>query len=138
MKTGLDLLSTLTEAMRFESARARVLADNVANAETAGFKPKDIAGGDFAAALEAAGGARPRRVVLASTVAGHVRPPDANIRRWKVEAAPDAEVTLDGNGVVLEEQMAKVAEARMRYEAAVSLYQKTLGFLRMAAKSPTR
>ena len=50
---------------------------------------------------------------------------------------PDAgEITLDGNGVVLEEQSMKLIEARMDYEAAIGFYQKSLGLLRMAARAP--
>jgi len=47
-------------------------------------------------------------------------------------------VLFRSNAVVVEEQMAKVAETRMRFEAAIGLYQKSLNLLRMAAKSPSR
>ena len=48
----------------------------------------------------------------------------------------DSETTLDGNKVVLEDQMAKMTEARMDYEAAIGFYQKSLEMLRMAARPP--
>ncbi len=48
----------------------------------------------------------------------------------------DSETTLDGNKVVLEDQMAKMTEARMDYEAAIGFYQKSLDMLRMAARAP--
>ena len=57
---------------------------------------------------------------------------------WKAQDAPDSETTLDGNQVVLEEQMLKMTEARMNYDAAISFYQKSMNLLRMAARPPGR
>ena len=52
--------------------------------------------------------------------------------------SPDSETTLDGNAVVVEEQMMKIAETRMDFETMVGLYQKSLGLLRLASRSPGR
>jgi flagellar basal-body rod protein FlgB len=38
----------------------------------------------------------------------------------------------------LEEQMMKMTDARMNYDAAVTFYQKSLGLLRMASRAPGR
>jgi flagellar basal-body rod protein FlgB len=43
---------------------------------------------------------------------------------------------MDGNSVVLEEEMMKMAESRMAYDAAISFYQKSLGMLRLASRRP--
>jgi flagellar basal-body rod protein FlgB len=43
---------------------------------------------------------------------------------------------LDGNAVVLEEQMIKVADTRMNYDAALGLYQKGLQLMRLASRKP--
>ena len=48
----------------------------------------------------------------------------------------DSETTLDGNAVVLEDQMLKLTETRMEYDAAIGFYQKSMGLLRMAARRP--
>jgi flagellar basal-body rod protein FlgB len=136
----LPVFSALKSALDYNSARSRVLATNVANSDTPGFTPQDIAEGEFARALRdsgAAGGSAGAKLAL--THPGHMGPPGASATRtWRAEDAPDAETTLDGNGVVLEEQMAKVAETRMRYEAALGLYEKTLSLIRLAVKSPSR
>ncbi|MGD2133741.1 MAG: flagellar basal body rod protein [Maricaulaceae bacterium] len=135
---AIPVFSALKDALDYNSARSRVLAVNVANSDTPGFTPQDIAEGDFAAALgEAQTGGR-GRTVIARTNPGHMAPPTTDAEIWRVAAAPDSETTLDGNAVVLEEQMAKVAETRMRYEAALGLYQKTLGLIRIAGKAPNR
>jgi flagellar basal-body rod protein FlgB len=135
---GLPVLAALKDALDYNQARARVLAGNIANSDTPGYVPQDIAQGDFDAALKAAGGARGDAKHLTRTSPGHLAPSQEATRVWRAEEAPDTETTLDGNAVVLEEQMAKVAETRMRYETAIGLYEKTLGLIRTAIKSPSR
>ncbi len=133
------LISTLRDALGYHAKRSSVLARNVANADTPGYVPQDLEGGDFAKALARVQGPRPAALAPTTTSPGHMSPAAARgPETWTASRAPDSEVTLDGNAVVLEEQMAKVAESRMNYEAAVGLYQKTLGLLRMAVRSPSR
>ena len=85
------------------------------------------------------GGPGPARTAMVATQAGHMAAPasggGANIATTK---SPDSETTLDGNAVVVEEQMMKIAETRMDFETMVGLYQKSLGLLRMASRSPGR
>lgn len=138
---GLPVFAALKDALDYNGARSRVLASNIANSDTPDFVPQDIARGDFQSALAAskggpAGGASGARMTLTDPL--HMTPSGATAREWRIENAPDSETTLDGNAVVLEEQMAKVSETRMRYEAAIGLYEKTLNMVRMAAKSPSR
>ena len=54
----------------------------------------------------------------------------------RVKVKADSETTMDGNSVVLEEQMMKMADARMNYDAAIGFYQRSMGLLRMAARKP--
>ena len=49
---------------------------------------------------------------------------------------PDAVTTLDGNQVSLEDQMMRMADSRMNYEAAIGFYQKSVSLIRMAARGP--
>ena len=64
--------------------------------------------------------------------------PQGQVARFDTTAAPDSETTLDGNAVVVEEQMLKMAESRMAYDAAIGFYQKSMQMLRMAARPPGR
>ena len=50
----------------------------------------------------------------------------------------DSETTIDGNAVVLEEQMSAAAQTRMEFETGIALYQKGLELIRMAARAPGR
>lgn len=131
----IQVFSTLRGALGFHSERARTLAVNVANADTPGFVPRDIAGGDVGRALESA--VRPSSSMqLATTHPLHFQIDGAPAAHFRAEASPDSETTLDGNAVVLEEQMARVAANRMEFDAAITLYEKSLNILRMAARAP--
>jgi flagellar basal-body rod protein FlgB len=63
---------------------------------------------------------------------------NAGSARVRIVSAPDSETTIDGNSVVLEEQMARAADTRMAYETSLALYQKGLQLVRLAAKPPGR
>jgi flagellar basal-body rod protein FlgB len=125
LKAKLDQLTT----------RQRVVAENIANAYTPGYTPRDVRNPDFSALLK--GGDTGGGVRLAITQSGHLGG-QGGVVRWRVGDAPDSETTLDGNRVVLEEQTLKAAEVRMQYDLAVGLYEKGMDLLRSAARSPTR
>ena len=129
----LPLLSQIKGRMTWLDERQRVVAQNVANSDTPGSVARDLkAPTDFAAAMRQATGP----LQMTRTSAAHIAPPNANVARFTSNAAPDSETTLDGNSVVVEEQMLKMAESRMAYDAAIGFYSKSMQMLRMAAKKP--
>lgn len=131
---GISFLSALQSRMGWLSDRQKLVAENVANASTPGFKPKDLKAQDFAALVQgqAEGGA----IGLAQTDAGHMALPGQTAMQAREITSPDSETTLDGNSVVLEEQMLKMSESRMQFQAAVGFYEKSLAMIRLAAKVP--
>ena len=130
--TDLPLLSQIKGRLSWLDERQRVIAENVANADTPGYVGRDLSQpADFAAALRGGG------VQMVRTSAMHIAPAGA-AARFEAHTAPDSETTLDGNSVVVEEQMLKMAESRMAYDAAIGLYQKSMQMLRMAARPPGR
>lgn len=129
----LPLLSQIKGRLTWLDERQRVIAQNVANSDTPGYVSRDLQlPTDFAAALREGGGVR-----MARTSAMHIAPA-GQPARFDAVAAPDSETTLDGNAVVVEEQMLKMAESRMAYDAAIGFYQKSMQMLRMAARPPGR
>ena len=133
----IPLFSMLRGRMGYLSERQKLIAQNVANSDTPGFSPKDLKPYDFAAQMKAAsaGGGAGR---IAVTQPGHMLPVsqrNGHASTFKSKVAKDSETTLDGNSVVLEEEMMKMSDARMSYEAAVGFYQKSLNLLRMAART---
>jgi flagellar basal-body rod protein FlgB len=126
------VLALLTQSMNFHSQRQRVIAENVANANTPGYVAQDLDQTAFQRSLqEDLSARRAQRAGGANHTApsGPVAP-----RRWESRDAPDSETTVNGNSVVLEEQMIQANENRLQYESALSLYQKSLGLLRIAIK----
>lgn len=128
----ISILQTLRQALGYHDQRQRVIAENIAHANTPGYTPSDISRSEFERALagQSPSGLRttdPRHYGSASS-GGSVR--------LSPQEAPDSETTIDGNSVVLEEQMVRANENRMRYEAALSLYQKSLNMIRLAARPP--
>ena len=130
----LPLLGQIRGRLSWLDERQRVIAQNVANADTPGYVGRDLnAPADFARALREGGGG----VRMVRTSAMHIAPAGQQAR-FDTVSAPDSETTLDGNAVVVEEQMLKMAESRMAYDAAIGFYQKSMQMLRMAARPPGR
>lgn len=137
--------AVLRERMGFLNERQRVLAENVANASTPGYVPNDLDQRAFsdavarmmpAARAGAAGPAPVQPVRMAATRAGHIDGGMPAPGSGRVVRTPDSETTIDGNAVVIEEQMIKVADTRMNYDVALGLYQKGLQLMRLAARRP--
>ncbi|MFN3558890.1 MAG: flagellar basal body rod protein FlgB [Brevundimonas sp.] len=133
--TDLPLLSQIKGRLSWLDQRQRVIAENVANSDTPGYVGRDLnQPADFAAAMRGGGG----NLQMARTSAMHIAPPGQQASRFDTVKAPDSETTLDGNAVVVEEQMLKMAESRMAYDAAIGFYQKSMQMLRTAARAPGR
>lgn len=136
----IPLFSTLKSRMGWLNNRQKLVAENVANSDTPGYVPRDLKPQSFDQALRAAGQAAPGAlppVKIWRSEPGHMAAPDSKVTTsFGSQKVADSETTLDGNAVVLEEQMMKMAESRMAYDAAISLYQKSLSMLRTAARAP--
>jgi flagellar basal-body rod protein FlgB len=134
---NIPLFAMLRGRLGHLSERQRVISENVANASTAGYTPRDLTPFAFASQVQAA-----RASAQATTQPGHMVAAGAQRLQAAGGArsvrAPGSQTTLDGNSVVLEEEMMKMSEARMNYDAAIGFYQKSMGLLRMAARPPGR
>ena len=130
----IPLFGVLKGKLGYLSQRQKLISQNVANADTPGYTAKDLKAFSFEGAMKAARG--PGGLAPATTNPMHLPGTARPATTWTSKVTPDSETTLDGNSVVLEEQMMKMAEARMSYDAAVGFYQKSLGFLRTAARRP--
>ncbi|MGD9967068.1 MAG: flagellar basal body rod protein FlgB [Hyphomonadaceae bacterium] len=116
------------------SERQRLISENIANASTPGYRPRDVDTAGFERMLASAAGGR--GLTMAQTHPGHLAP--GGSIETRIVTRDDSETTIDGNAVVLEEQMARAAETRMAFETGIALYQKGLELMRMAARPPGR
>lgn len=124
------VLALLRQSIGFNAQRQRVIAENVANANTPGYTARDLDQDAFHQALQ-------EQLQARRTGNGGLNMRSGS-REWSTIDRPDSETTVNGNSVVLEEQMVRSNETRLQYETALSLYQKSLGLMRMAVKSPGR
>jgi flagellar basal-body rod protein FlgB len=135
----IPLFSMLRGRLGYLSERQKVIAQNVANADTARYVAEDLKPFSFDARVQMAKAGQAGGVqTMAATQAGHMAPRSAprSGAQWKSQKTPDSETTLNGNSVVLEEEMIKMGDSRLQYDAAISFYQKSLNLLRLAAKPP--
>jgi flagellar basal-body rod protein FlgB len=132
-----SFFGTLRARLDQLSQRQRLISENIANASTPGYVPRDLDTTSFDRALaQQASGTGLR---MARTNDMHMAQGGGNVNASpRVVTQEDSETTMDGNAVVLEDQMARAAETRMAFETGIALYQKGLQLVRMAAKPPGR
>lgn len=119
---GGGLMQALKLRMHYQQSRQKVLAENVANADSPGFRPFD---------LKPPGFDRESGVALARTSAGHMSLAGAR-GGFDSTGAPRFETTPNGNAVNLEDEMLKVAQNQSDYQLAASLYSKGLALMKIA------
>jgi flagellar basal-body rod protein FlgB len=123
------LFSGLSKRMAWLNQRTKVIAQNIANADTPNYQSHDLKPLSFKELTTT----QDSRMTLASTRPGHFAQgrKQAIVGDQKKNREP-YEVTPSGNSVVLEEQMMKLAENQMEYRLVTNLYKKNVGLLRMA------
>ncbi|MFZ2032036.1 MAG: flagellar basal body rod protein FlgB [Vitreimonas sp.] len=121
------------------SERQRLISENIANASTPGYRPRDLDTSAFERMLASAGNDCSGGLQMVRTSPTHMMPGGATgSAPASITTLPDSETTIDGNAVVLEDQMAKASDTRMQFDTAIALYQKGLDLLRMASRAPGR
>lgn len=123
---GLPLIDMLKTRMHWHQSRQKTLAENVANADTPGFKPRDVREPIFRRDGSVASGVAVERTSPMHLAAAGGRSGEGE------RAARRFETTPSGNAVNLEDEMLKVAQNQADYQLAASLYQKSLQMLRTA------
>ena len=126
--TDVPIFSMLRERMQWHQERQKLLAENVANADTPSFRPHDLAPLDFSSRPSAAAAG----VTLVRTDPGHLSVPGSGASNFEQQRGGAFEVRPSGNAVSLEDEMLKVAANQMDYQAAASLYSRSLGLFKTA------
>jgi flagellar basal-body rod protein FlgB len=105
-------------------ARLGVVAKNVANADTPGYRAQDTV--SFSQSYEAAASSGQMRTTRAGHITGDdgTSPPALMQRRASLAGAPN------GNSVSLEQEMVKAAAARQDHDMALAIYRNTSSILR--------
>ena len=129
--TDISILSMLRTRLQWAQERQRVLAENVANADTPNYRGRDLAPLKFEAPNEVA--ATPVAAVsLIRTESGHIAGIGPSNSPFRRESKGPYEVRPTGNTVSLEQEMMKVAANQMDYQAATALYTRSLRLIKTA------
>jgi flagellar basal-body rod protein FlgB len=133
----IPLFSMLKGRLGYLNQREQVIAQNVANSDTPGYTPNDLK--PFI--LDSGPGSAMQMALApvqtnAAHLAGTAPRSSGSSGGFKSQATPDSETRLDGNQVVLEEEMMKMSDARLNYDTALGLYQKSLSMIQLAIKAP--
>ena len=117
------MLNRLTESLDFHgqaltlrSDRQRLLASNIANADTPGYVARDM---NFAQALQRATGGSPSARTLATTQSGHIATGRAPGGASTLDYATQSQTNLDRNTVDMDRERANFADNSVRYEATL-------------------
>jgi len=122
----IPIFAMLRTKMQWHQERQQLLAENVANANTPNFRPRDLLVPDFDRVRPAAG------LAVVRTSPAHLASVGADATQFERERRSDFEVRPAGNAVSLEDEMLKVAANQMDFQAATALYGRGLGLIKTA------
>jgi len=129
--SDISILSMLRTRLEWTQSRQKVLAENVANADTPGFQARDLTPLKFEPGGEAAAnGVTP--VALTTTEQGHIAGFGPASSQFRSRRDSQYEVRPTGNAVNLEDEMMKVAANQMDFQAATALYTHSLNLIKLA------
>ena len=127
---NMALFQAMGAKMNYLSTRQGVISQNIANADTPEYRPRDLTEVDFGAVLSEITNSQKMR--MGKTQEGHIRPggdiDDARNRkvRFTYEVAPA------DNAVIIEEQMVKASQTTMDYNLMTNLMRKNIGMIQTA------
>jgi len=126
-------LAVYSKALDLRTQRHQVLASNVANADTPGYKARDF---DFSAAMtqamggEVAGG----QLALATTRPAHL-PGAAGHGMASLQYRRELQSAVDGNTVDMDVERVQIADNAMQYQVVAQLISDRFQGLRTAMSS---
>ena len=112
-------MQLLHRTLDLRQARQRVIASNIANEETPGYRATEL---NFQDSLQAAQRGR-GLVTLAVTQGRHIGPRGDSFQQvtGKLGAVPGGDLPLDANSVNIELEMAKMSDNAMQYNSAAAI-----------------
>ena len=133
MKVADKTLDALKAALDFREMRQEIISSNIANAETPGYKAKRLKFEDaLARALDVDG-----QMNLKTNDEAHYDVGSGRFKNLEAEVVNDANgvVSEDGNTVNREDEMSRMAENKIMYDALVQLVNKKLALKKYAIES---
>ncbi len=123
----LGILSMAQAMAKHAATRQAVIAENVANADTPGYRARDLASFSEAFRADATGGLRATRAAHAFAP-GTAQTAPAAATAYRPDAA-----SPNGNNVSLEQEIFASAEAKSDHDRALAIYRSAMNILRTSA-----
>jgi flagellar basal-body rod protein FlgB len=122
-----SLFDRMKDRLDWLDQRQRVLAQNIANADTPGYRPNDLK----SLRPDARANQGPFAVKVVQTNPAHQLGSKANASQaGEMMMRRTYEIAPAGNAVDLEEQMAKIGETTVAHSTTTALYRKYLGLVK--------
>ena len=135
--SGIPLFGVMKAKLGYISGRQAVLAQNVANADTPGYKARDIAQPDFKSIAKNMQRQTAQKLPMRITDAQHVAGKAGASAVFAAQKRPTTyELNPNGNNVVIEEEMMRVSENQAEYQKVTSLYRKSIDLFKIALGRP--
>jgi flagellar basal-body rod protein FlgB len=126
----IPLFAALNKRMSWINERQVVLAENVANVDTPGYKAQDLKPADFSKLVSATTG----KLGMLVSDPGHLRP-SSQIGGDYEMTKTEGQTTTTGNNVQLDEQAFKVSQNASDFSLMETLYRSQLSLVKMALGS---
>jgi flagellar basal-body rod protein FlgB len=111
-----ETLNFQAEALVLRSERQRLIASNIANADTPGYVARDM---DFASALRQASGLAATPGAMNATARGHLQASAGARAHANLGYAMPSQTNLDRNTVDMDRERASFADNSVKYEATL-------------------
>jgi flagellar basal-body rod protein FlgB len=115
------------QALMLHGQRLSVLASNIANADTPGFKARDI---DFGAVLSQTSGET--QLPMQVTDGAHITLNDGELPAGELKYRTPYQASLDGNTVEMPVEQAAFSENNVRYQASLNFINLTISSMQLA------
>lgn len=114
------------QALNLRARRAEVLASNMANADTPGYKARDI---DFKQILNEQ---MPAAAGMKVTRPGHIQPSNGPVPASQLQYRIPQQPSLDGNTVEAEREQVEYSANAVRYQASLRFLEGSIRTLKTA------
>lgn len=120
--------------MNYLNQRQSIIAQNIANSDTTGYRPKDLVPVDFSTMLKSQMSSKGalKSVSVATTNEKHLPNAMDNINPKSKKQRNTYEVAPAGNSVIIEEQLIKSGQNAMDYNLMLNIYQKQVSMFKTA------
>ncbi|NVJ99152.1 MAG: flagellar basal body rod protein FlgB [Alphaproteobacteria bacterium] len=130
--TNIPLMAALKNRMKWLNSNQAVISENIAHADTPGFKAKELDGQNFSGLVEELTGSTGHNTGMRTNNARHMDVNGSSGNSLRKVEVKGSEESQSGNSVVLEEEMLKLADTQMKYGMVVNLYKKNVGLMNKA------